>query len=190
MYEQGVKFHYVSNSPWQLYPVISTYFSMAGLPPGSFHLKQYSGMMQGIFEPVAERKKSTLDKIARDFPERNFILIGDSGEADLEVYTDFVLENPGRVVAVFIRDVTTPEHGGFFDPSIGSVDGGRSPSASPDRAGGMSKKAQTDRGRPASEEHDPELKAAIAASIREMEQDDLQRSKSMFPQIDRDHPEL
>ncbi|KAH7090435.1 hypothetical protein FB567DRAFT_568068 [Paraphoma chrysanthemicola] len=190
MADLGVKFHYVSNSPWQLFPVISHYFALAGLPPGSFHLKQYSGMLQGIFEPVAERKKSTLDKIARDFPERNFILIGDSGEADLEVYTDFVLENPGRVVAVFIRDVTTPEHGGFFDPSIGSAAGGRSSSASPDRAGSMSKKAQTDRGRPTSEEHDPELKAAIAASIRAMEQDDLQRSKSMFPQIDEDHPEL
>ena len=114
MAELGVKFHYVSNSPWQLYPVISKYFQMAGLPSGSFHLKQYSGMLQGIFEPVAERKKSTLDKIARDFPERRFILIGDSGEADLEVYTDFVLENPGRVIAVFIRDVTTTEDTRIF----------------------------------------------------------------------------
>ncbi|GME41655.1 hypothetical protein GTA08_BOTSDO00520 [Neofusicoccum parvum] len=119
--DQGVKFHYVSNSPWQLYPVISQYFKLAGLPPGSFHLKQYSGMLQGIFEPVAERKKATLDRLARDFPQRSFILVGDSGEADLEVYTDFVLENPGRVVAVFIRDVTTPVSTGFFDPSTGPL---------------------------------------------------------------------
>jgi phosphatidate phosphatase APP1 len=190
MAEQGVKFHYVSNSPWQLYPVISKYFALAGLPPGSFHLKQYSGMLQGIFEPVAERKKVTLDKIARDFPERNFILIGDSGEADLEVYTDFVLENPGRVVAVFIRDVTTTDHGGFFDPSVGPMPGDRSSSSSssPSRSGGA--RANTTRqARPISEEHDPELKAAIAASLREMDVDEKRRSKSMFPQIDNDHPE-
>ncbi|KAF2036247.1 hypothetical protein EK21DRAFT_96197 [Setomelanomma holmii] len=190
MADLGVKFHYVSNSPWQLFPVISHYFALAGLPPGSFHLKQYSGMLQGIFEPVAERKKVTLDKIARDFPERNFILIGDSGEADLEVYTDFVLENPGRVVAVFIRDVTTPEHGGFFDPSVGSMTGGRSSSSSPDRTGSTANAARADRARPTSEEHDPELKAAIAASIREADEDKLRRSKSMFPRVDQDHPEL
>jgi phosphatidate phosphatase APP1 len=189
MEEQGAKFHYVSNSPWQLYPVISKYFALAGLPPGSFHLKQYSGMLQGIFEPVAERKKVTLDKIARDFPDRNFILIGDSGEADLEVYTDFVLENPGRVAAVFIRDVTTTEHGGFFDPSVGPTGDRSSSSSSSSNRSGNTRAAAAHRSRP-SEEHDPELKAAIAASLREMEGDKQQRSKSMFPQIDRDHPEL
>ncbi|KAJ4297888.1 hypothetical protein N0V90_005787 [Kalmusia sp. IMI 367209] len=182
MAEMGVKFHYVSNSPWQLFPVISKYFSLAGLPPGSFHLKQYSGMLQGIFEPVAERKKGTLDKIARDFPERKFILIGDSGEADLEVYTDFVLENPGRVIAVFIRDVTTTEGGGFFDPSIGSLPNeGSTSSQQGDRNGSRRMQAS-------SEEDDPEYKAAIAASLREMEEDEKRRSRSMFPQLEDDHP--
>lgn len=119
----GVKFHYVSNSPWQLYPVLTGFFSAAGLPPGSFHLKQYSGMLQGIFEPVAERKKNTLDKIMNDFPDRRFILVGDSGEADLEVYTDVVSENPGRVLGVFIRDVTTSMKKGFFDPVQGPLTG-------------------------------------------------------------------
>ncbi|KAF7512219.1 hypothetical protein GJ744_002381 [Endocarpon pusillum] len=121
----GVQLHYVSNSPWQLYPLLRSYFALAGLPPGSFHLKQYSGMLQGIFEPAAERKKSSLDKILRDFPERKFILVGDSGEADLEVYSDVVMANPGRVLAVFIRDVTTAEKREFFDQSPSRPPGGR-----------------------------------------------------------------
>lgn len=184
MHDQGVKFHYVSNSPWQLYPVISTYFSMAGLPPGSFHLKQYSGMMQGIFEPVAERKKVTLDKIARDFPERRFILIGDSGEADLEVYTDFVYENPGRVAAVFIRDVTTSETGGFFDPSVGPISGSSSPRRD-DGSGISSVASPASATRALSEEHDPELRAAIAASLREFEEEEKKRP---IPNLLEDHP--
>lgn len=188
MAELGAKFHYVSNSPWQLYPVISKYFSLAGLPPGSFHLKQYNGMLQGIFEPVAERKKSTLDKIARDFPDRRFILVGDSGEADLEVYTDFVLENPGRVLAVFIRDVTT-ESSGFFDPSIGSMPGDRSSSSS-QRGSGSGRGSASSKVQTSSEEDDPELRAAIEASLRDIEEDDRKRSKSMFPQIDEDNPAL
>ncbi|TVY82504.1 Phosphatidate phosphatase APP1 [Lachnellula suecica] len=125
MYDMGVGVHYVSNSPWQLFPVLVSFFQKAGLPPGSYHLKQYSGMLQGIFEPVAERKKGTLEKIMRDFPERKFILIGDSGEADLEVYTDVVLANPGKVIAIFIRDVTTPQSQGFFDSAMGPLSGDR-----------------------------------------------------------------
>lgn len=126
MADLGVNFHYVSNSPWQLYPVLVSYFALAGLPKGSFHLKQYTGMLQGIFEPVAERKKGTLDKILADFPERRFVLAGDSGEADLEVYTDVMLANPGRIIGVFIRDVTTTKPPDFFDSAVRSR-GSRSP---------------------------------------------------------------
>ena len=118
MADMDVQFHYVSNSPWQLYPVLVKYFAGAGLPNGSFHLKQYTGMLQGIFEPVAERKKGTLEKILSDFPRRRFLLAGDSGEADLELYTDIVLANPGRILGVFIRDVTTSKPPAFFDSTV------------------------------------------------------------------------
>ncbi|KAL2164032.1 hypothetical protein VTH06DRAFT_3246 [Thermothelomyces fergusii] len=118
MHEMGVKVHYCSNSPWQLYPVLATFLHTAGLPRGSMHLKHYSGMLQGIFEPVAERKKGTLEAIIRDFPDRKFLLVGDSGEADLEVYTELAVAHPGRILAIFIRDVTTPVPTGFFDSSF------------------------------------------------------------------------
>lgn len=121
MADLGVKLHYVSNSPWQLYPLLISFFAKAGLPQGSFHLKQYSGMLQGIFEPVAERKKGTLERIIQDFPKRRFILVGDSGEADLELYTELLLSNPGRILGVFIRDVTTTKPQGFFDSSMGKM---------------------------------------------------------------------
>lgn len=120
--KKGVEIHYVSNAPWQLYPLLERYFKQVGLPPGSFHLKQYSGMLQGIFEPTAERKRGSLEQIMRDFPERKFILVGDSGEADLEVYTDISLANPGRILGIFIRDVTSPDKKPFFDQSVGHLE--------------------------------------------------------------------
>lgn len=118
----GVGIHYVSNSPWQLYPLLEKYFSLTGLPPGSFHLKQYSGMLQGIFEPTAERKRPSLERIIQDFPDRQFVLVGDSGEADLETYTELVLANPGRVLGIFIRDVTTTSINRFFDKSVSHME--------------------------------------------------------------------
>ncbi|KAL5359944.1 hypothetical protein BJX96DRAFT_149406 [Aspergillus floccosus] len=116
--KMGVDIHYVSNAPWQLYPLLERYFKLVGLPPGSVHLKSYSGMLQGIFEPTSERKRGSLEQILRDFPERKFILVGDSGEADLEVYTDIVLTNPGRILGVFIRDITTTDRKQFFAKSV------------------------------------------------------------------------
>ncbi|KAL4912291.1 hypothetical protein BDW62DRAFT_194927 [Aspergillus aurantiobrunneus] len=118
MAKLGVEIHYVSNAPWQLYPLLERFFKMVGLPPGSFHLKQYSGMLQGIFEPTAERKKGALEQILQDFPDRKFILVGDSGESDLEVYTELVMANPGRIIGIFIRDITTPERTTFFEKSV------------------------------------------------------------------------
>lgn len=145
----GIRLHYVSNSPWQLYPLLRSYFALAGLPPGSFHLKQYSGMLQGIFEPAAERKKGSLEKIMRDFPERQFILVGDSGEADLEVYADVVMANPGRILGVFIRDVTTPQNKGFFDPSGGQSHGRLDTSAEKSiRRGAILKESDAPENRP------------------------------------------
>ncbi|KAL4999161.1 hypothetical protein BDV10DRAFT_58552 [Aspergillus recurvatus] len=122
MVKAGAQIHYVSNSPWQLYPLLERFFKMVGLPPGSFHLKQYSGIFQGIFEPTLERKKGNLERILQDFPDRKFILVGDSGESDLEVYTDLVMTNPGRIIGIFIRDVTTPERTTFFEKSVNHLE--------------------------------------------------------------------
>ncbi|TGZ80838.1 hypothetical protein EX30DRAFT_395988 [Ascodesmis nigricans] len=119
----NVSIHYISNSPWQLYPLLRSFFQETGLPAGSFHLKQYSGMLQGIFEPVAERKKGTVERVIMDFPHRKWILVGDSGEQDLEVYTEMAERWPEKILAICIRDITstiTPskaseESASFFD---------------------------------------------------------------------------
>jgi phosphatidate phosphatase APP1 len=193
LHDMGVKIHYVSNAPWQVYPVLSTYFKMANLPRGSFHLKQYSGALQGIFEPVAERKKGTLDRLMRDFPERKFILVGDSGEADLEVYTEVVLGNPGRILGVFIRDVTTPVQSGYFDPNGGSGSGKNSKPGSRSHSRHHSRTQSGDSlamskrlSRPDDiREDDADFKAAVAASLQDMEEEMRQVRKNINPDAHR-----
>lgn len=185
MNDMGVKIHYVSNAPWQVYPVLSTFFKLANLPRGSFHLKQYTGALQGIFEPVAERKKGTLDRLMRDFPDRKFILVGDSGEADLEVYTEVVIGNPGRILGVFIRDVTTTVQSGYFDPNSGGGSGKNSKPHSRNHSrtqSGDSLAMSKRLSRPGDiREDDADFKAAIAASLEDMEEEVRQAKRNMNP---------
>ena len=105
---KGVGFHYVSNSPWQFWPTLREYLTLSDMPKGSVHLKSYNGVLAGIFEPAAERKRANMEMLFQDFPQRNFILVGDSGEQDLELYTELAIQFAPRILAVLIRDVSTP----------------------------------------------------------------------------------
>ena len=53
------------------------------------------------------RRLDLLDQIFGHFPERQFVLIGDSGEADPEVYANALATHPNQVAAIWIRNVTT-----------------------------------------------------------------------------------
>ncbi|KAM3418803.1 hypothetical protein BST61_g4771 [Cercospora zeina] len=180
--DMGVKIHYVSNSPWQMYPVLTSFFKLAHLPKGSFHLKQYSGMLQGIFEPAAERKKGSLEKIMRDFPERKFVLVGDSGEADLEVYSEVALANPGKVLGIFIRDVTTTKKTGYFDSNSSPGGSGKQSRNHSRQASGEALTHSKRLSRPQGiRDDDADLKAAISASLADMENETRQARRSINP---------
>lgn len=106
MAEAGASFHYVSNSPWQLYDLIRGYLDYHHFPEGSIHLKKYVGVFDGLTEPAKGRKRATLERIFMDFPDHKFILVGDSGEADLEAYGEIAIRFPDQVLAIYIRDIT------------------------------------------------------------------------------------
>ncbi|ODV85535.1 hypothetical protein CANARDRAFT_198518 [[Candida] arabinofermentans NRRL YB-2248] len=99
--------HYVSNSPWQIYNIVLGFLNHVGLPIDSIHLRQYSGNLIASFtQPSAERKKGSLVKILKDFPNRKFILIGDAGEQDLEAYLSLAESFPNQILAIYIRALT------------------------------------------------------------------------------------
>ncbi|KDN47043.1 hypothetical protein RSAG8_03820, partial [Rhizoctonia solani AG-8 WAC10335] len=108
---RGVKFHYVSNGPFELLPVLLEFFGVAGLPKGSIKLKSYGGrnLFQGLWgESAADRKRGNVVDVLDSFPESKFILVGDSGEQDLELYSALAEERPDQILAIFVRDVTPP----------------------------------------------------------------------------------
>ncbi|KAI1317526.1 hypothetical protein EDD11_008333 [Mortierella claussenii] len=106
-WKHGAAIHYVSNSPWQLIPSLLDFFHSYKFPPGSAHLRLHDGVLKSYFATPGEHKRKTIREILTDFPDRKFILIGDSGEIDMEIYAEMAMEFPDQIFKIFIRDITT-----------------------------------------------------------------------------------
>ncbi|KAF8940729.1 hypothetical protein BGZ58_005057 [Dissophora ornata] len=106
-WKNGAAVHYVSNSPWQLIPMLLDFFHTHKFPPGSAHLKLHDSVLKAYFMTPGEHKRKTISEILTDFPHRKFVLIGDSGEIDMEIYTEMALKFPNQIFKIFIRDITT-----------------------------------------------------------------------------------
>lgn len=99
---------YVSSSPWNIYDLLEDFLDVHGVPAGPLFLKDWSPTTLGKHE---DHKLGIIRTLLETYPDLPFILIGDSGEEDPEIYHQAVVENPGRIRVVFIRDVTSPERG-------------------------------------------------------------------------------
>jgi len=107
--KKGTAFHYVSGSPWQLYPAIHAFLQDEQFPAGSVELKIFrlkdKSFINFIKADQLPYKLNSINTILNRFPQRKFILIGDSGEKDPEVYTEIAGKHKGRIKYIFIRDV-------------------------------------------------------------------------------------
>jgi hypothetical protein len=106
---QGVVFHYVSGSPWQLYLPLSEFLEKEGFPAGSMHLKQFRLKDPTAFSLLAsqeETKLGAIEPILTAFPHRRFVLVGDSGEQDPEIYGKIARKYGQQIAAILIRNVT------------------------------------------------------------------------------------
>jgi phosphatidate phosphatase APP1 len=93
---------YLSGSPWALHERISDAFDRLGLPHGAMILRRYS---QEPLDPY-DFKHPHLLEIVDATPGCKWVLFGDTGEKDPEVYHTLMQERPGTVGAVFIHNVT------------------------------------------------------------------------------------
>lgn len=104
----GAAFHYVSSSPWQLYPALSAFMAEAGFPAGSYHLKRFRLKDRTFFDLFADadaHKLAAIEGLLRDYPRRRFLLVGDSGERDPEIYGTVARRRPDQIAHIFIRQV-------------------------------------------------------------------------------------
>ncbi len=99
--------YYVSSSPWNLYDLLVDFFRIQGIPKGPIMLRDISLNMAAIgSESHRKHKLGLIRTIMAVSPQLPFVLIGDSGQQDPEIYAQIVRENPGRIKAIYIRDVS------------------------------------------------------------------------------------
>jgi phosphatidate phosphatase APP1 len=99
---------YVSNGLWNLYDLLEDFFLLNSIPGGPVLLLRNWGVYRDELLPTRQRghKLSLIRSILDVYPELPFVLIGDSSEADPEVYHSVVHRYGDRILAVYIRNVS------------------------------------------------------------------------------------
>ena len=98
---------YVSSSPWNLYDLLEDFMELNGIPFGPIFLRDLGTDQDGKFLKSAghghklERAKLLIER----FPDLRWILLGDSGQADAELYAEAARTYGARIAAIYIRDV-------------------------------------------------------------------------------------
>ena len=105
-------FFYVSSGPWNLYDMLIQFLGVRGFPRGPIFLTDWrpgaplSEEEQAQGEKLSVRhKRARIRRILDSYPDLTFVLLGDSGEHDPQVYQEFLESDPDRIKVALIRDV-------------------------------------------------------------------------------------
>jgi len=95
---------YVSHSPWNLYRYLEFFLKQNAFPKGPILLRSF----KDIFKKKSgdrPQKQIEIVNILKSYPKLKFILIGDSGESDADIYIDVAQEFPSQIAAIYLRSV-------------------------------------------------------------------------------------
>ena len=101
---------YVSSSPWNLYDLLVDFLNVHGIPVGPLFLRDFgldADMVGG--DGHHTHKLAQIHGLLATYPQLPWVLVGDSGQEDPEIYREVVRGFPDRIKAVYIRDVVAGE---------------------------------------------------------------------------------
>ncbi|KAB1072462.1 App1 family protein [Methylobacterium planeticum] len=99
---------YVSRAPWGIYEMLTEFFRQHAIPEGPVLFLREWGLSwrHPLPRRAEDHKRDLIGHMLGLYADLPFVLIGDSGQHDPEVYARIVADHPGRVVAVYIRNVS------------------------------------------------------------------------------------
>jgi phosphatidate phosphatase APP1 len=111
---------YVSSSPWNLYELLEDFMELNAIPAGPIFLRDL-GLDTGKFikTPGHGHKLERASQLIERFPQLRWVLLGDSGQADAELYAEAAQRFGDRIAAIYIRDVD-PDADSAFDAGVDS----------------------------------------------------------------------
>ena len=96
---------YVSSSPWNFYDLLVEFMQVNEIPAGPLLLRDYGRQnLRNIGH--RDHKRGAIDALLAAYPALPFVLMGDSGQEDPEIYASVVRDFPDRILGIHIRDVT------------------------------------------------------------------------------------
>lgn len=100
---------YLSTGPWNVAPTLARFLGRNLYPAGPLLLTDWGPTPHRIFRSGREHKESNLERLAQEFPHIQWLLVGDDGQHDQEIYGDFVRRHPDCARGVAIRQLSTSE---------------------------------------------------------------------------------
>lgn len=102
------KFFYVSSSEWNLYDFLESFMEFNSLPKGVYLLQDIKSGLMDLFKSGGGSHMHKADKIRMlidSYPDSKFVLVGDSGQRDPDIYKQIALEYPDKIKQIYIRDI-------------------------------------------------------------------------------------
>ena len=105
----GAPIFYLSTGAWNTAPTLTRFLRRHGFPAGPMLMTDWGPTNTGWFRSGQEHKSEALHRLAREFPQIRWVLVGDDGQHDPKVYGDFARDRPDVVEAIGIRELTPAE---------------------------------------------------------------------------------
>ncbi|KAB8142657.1 DUF2183 domain-containing protein [Chloroflexia bacterium SDU3-3] len=96
---------YVSSSPWNIYDMLTDFFALRGLPKGGMFLRDWGLSPDRLPLGHRDHKLAAIRELLDFYPALPFVLVGDSGQEDPEIYAEVMRLYPSRIRAIYIRSV-------------------------------------------------------------------------------------
>ena len=99
----------LSASPQQLFNPIEKFLNYHNFPKHVLILKKAHGSNKDPLTDQYKYKMQKIEKLIKLYPKIKWIMFGDSGEKDREVYESIAKKYPQKVLGYYIRDVKSGE---------------------------------------------------------------------------------
>ncbi|MEL7239681.1 MAG: phosphatase domain-containing protein, partial [Planctomycetota bacterium] len=123
--EQGEprnNFFYLTSSMWNVYDMLALFFDLRGVPKGPLLMRDLGLTTEHFFKSShGKHKLGYLRELLNTYPNHQFVLLGDTGQKDAEIYFEIACESADRLKAVYLRDVAGPERDARVAEIVGEM---------------------------------------------------------------------